>query len=324
MKMREDLIRELEEEYAKRRNEDERTELARKEKIRNHFPDIDRLVSERENLIHGAIRGILNRQGNQENIPARMEELNRKIRESLHNAGLPEDYLAPVRQCPACDDTGYVGYPVKTPCDCFKTAYQKKIRERIGLGGGIYETFEAFNPLIIPDDPFPEKSYSQRQLTEKARNKCEKWADEYPDVPFRNVLLTGKSGLGKTFLMHAMANRMIDRGINVLTVSAYQFVQSARESYFDQEGNMEELMNTPVLMLDDLGSEPLIRNITVEILFNLINERMIRGRATVISTNLKLEELRERYTERIVSRISDPATSLVITLEGKDLRRISG
>ena len=83
-------------------------------------------------------------------------------------------------------------------------------------------------------------------------------------------------------------------------------------------------MNIPVLMLDDLGSEPLIRNITIEVLFNLINERLIRGRSTVISTNLKLEELRERYTERIVSRISDPATSLVITLEGKDLRRIIG
>ena len=113
-------------------------------------------------------------------------------------------------------------------------------------------------------------------------------------------------------------SRMIERGINVLTISAYQFVQSARESYFDQENNMDELMNIPVLMLDDLGSEPLIRNITIEVLFNLINERLIRGRSTVISTNLKLEELRERYTERIVSRISDPATSLVITLEGKE------
>ena len=151
---------------------------------------------------------------------------------------------------------------------------------------------------------------------------CERWANQYPDVPYRNVLLTGKSGLGKTFLMHAMANRMIERGLNVLVISAYQFVESARKSYFDQEDSMDELMNVPILMMDDLGSEPLIRNITVELLFNLVNERMIRGRATVFSTNLKLEELRERYTERIVSRISDPSTSLVIALEGKDLRRV--
>ena len=99
MKMREDLILELEAEYARLRAADERTELARKANIRDHYPDIERLVAERENLIHGAIRGFLNRQGSHENIPARMEELNRKIRQSLKNAGLPEDYLAPVRQC---------------------------------------------------------------------------------------------------------------------------------------------------------------------------------------------------------------------------------
>ena len=161
-------------------------------------------------------------------------------------------------------------------------------------------------------------------MTEKARIICEKWANEYPDVPYRNVLLTGKSGLGKTFLMHAMANRMIERSLNVLVISAYQFVESARKSYFEQEDSMDEMMNVPILMIDDLGSEPLIRNITVELLFNLVNERLIRGMATVFSTNLKLEELRERYTERIVSRISDPVTSLVIALEGKDLRRVSG
>lgn len=322
MKMREDLILELEAEFAGRRASDERAETARKDNIRMNYPDIDRLVLERENLIHGTIRGILNRKETRKDIPARMEELNQEIRHSLRNAGLPEDYLAPVRQCTACNDTGFVGYPIKEPCECFKKAYQQKIRERIGLGGGIRETFEAFDSSFIPNTPIPEKNFSQRQMTEKARSMCERWANQYPDVPYRNVLLTGKSGLGKTFLMHAMANRMIERGLNVLVISAYQFVESARKSYFDQEDSMDELMNVPILMMDDLGSEPLIRNITVELLFNLVNERMIRGRATVFSTNLKLEELRERYTERIVSRISDPSTSLVIALEGKDLRRV--
>ena len=324
MEMREDLILELEAEYAERRADNERQEMARKEIIHTKYPEVDCLVTERENLIHGAIRGILNRQERPDNIPSRMEELNLKIRQALAEAGLPEDYLAPVHHCPICADTGYVGYPVKEPCECFSKAYQQKIRERIGLGGGIHETFDSFNSSIIPDEPVLNTAYTQRQMTEAARNKCEKWANDYPDVPFRNVLLTGKSGLGKTFLMHAMANRMIERGLNVLTISAYQFVQSARESYFEREDSLDELLDVPVLMMDDLGSEPLIRNVTVEQLFNLINERIIRGKATVISTNLKLEELRERYTEGIVSRISDPASSLVITLEGRDLRRVGG
>ena len=162
---------------------------------------------------------------------------------------------------------------------------------------------------------------SQRRLSLMARNCCEKWADSYPDVPTRDMLLTGLSGLGKTFLMRAMAARLIERGYSVLLVSAYTFLQMARKSHFEAENGVRELMEVPVLMLDDLGSEPLMQNVTIEQLFYLINERQSRGLSTVISTNLTLKELRERYTERIVSRLNDPKNCTYIKLEGKDLRK---
>ena len=80
-------------------------------------------------------------------------------------------------------------------------------------------------------------------------------------------------------------------------------------------------MDTPVLFLDDLGSEPLMQNVTIEQLFNLINERQARRLSTVISTNLSIKELRTRYTERIASRLTDSRNCLVVTLEGQDVRR---
>jgi DNA replication protein DnaC len=118
-----------------------------------------------------------------------------------------------------------------------------------------------------------------------------------------------------------MAARLIERGVNVLIVSAYTFLQMARKSYFDGECGVRELEEVPVLMLDDLGSEPLMQNITIEQLFQLINERQSRGLSTVISTNLTLKELRERYTERIASRLNDPQNCRIILLEGSDLRK---
>ena len=136
------------------------------------------------------------------------------------------------------------------------------------------------------------------------------------------MLLTGPSGLGKSFLMHAMAARLIERGINVLMISAYSFLQMARKSHFEAEDGVRELMDVPVLMVDDLGSEPLMQNITVEQLFHLINERQRRGLSTVISTNLTLPELKDRYTERIVSRLNDPKNCQIIVLEGRDLRKV--
>ena len=200
-------------------------------------------------------------------------------------------------------------------------AYQQKLRERIGLCGDKEETFENYNAEIIPDEKVGGTGVTQRQLTEIAREQCEKWANQYPLVNCRDILLTGGSGLGKTFLMRAMASRLIERGKNVLIISAYSFLQIARRSYFDSEDSIRELMDAQVLMLDDLGSEPLMQNVTIEQLFQLINVRQSRGLSTVISTNLNLQELRERYTERIASRLNNPKNCMILTLAGRDLRK---
>ena len=117
-----------------------------------------------------------------------------------------------------------------------------------------------------------------------------------------------------------MAARLIERGHQVLLISAYRFLETARRSYFEADGQLEDLIASPVLMLDDLGSEPMMQNITIEQLFNLINERQRRNLATVISTNLNLAELRNRYTERIASRISDRQQCEFLQLRGRDLR----
>ncbi len=320
--MREDLIRELEQEYAEQRIRNEQTEAERREEIRNHYPEIQSKVEARESLIFGTLRQILNGATQSADLTGRMKDLNRDIEEMLIAAGLPGDYLSPVFRCPICKDTGYTGETVRTPCECLKKAYQKKLRSVIGLDKSGRETFEKYDSGFIPNEPVGGSGITQRQISDHARKMCESWANQYPDVSFRDILLSGSSGLGKTFLMNAMAERLIERGQNVLLVSAYTFLQMARKSYFESETGVQELMEVPVLMLDDLGSEPLMQNITIEQLYFLVNERQNRGLSTIISTNLTLPELRERYTERIVSRLTDPKQCIVLTLAGQDLRKL--
>ena len=318
--MREDLLRELEAEYDQIRAENERTERARKEKIRTEQPEIHALVLERENLVFGTLRAILKGNAETENLPEKMERLNAEIREKLTAAGFPADYLAPVYRCPACQDTGRTGELIKEPCECLKNAYQQKLRATIGLNGEKRESFETFDLSLFPDEPLPGKNYSQRMLMKKRRDDCREWADRYPDVQCRNMLLTGKSGLGKTFLLHAVAERLIERNVNVLIISAYKLLELVRKAYFSNVESAGELAEIDVLMIDDLGSEPLMQNVTVEQLFNLLNERLNSGLSTIISTNLTMDELQGRYTERIASRLRDRNRWKVITLEGKDIR----
>lgn len=317
--MREDLLKELESEYEQIRAANEREEELRREKIRTEEPEIDRLVREREELIFGTLRNILNGGAETGTLPERMEKLLADIRGKLKEKGYPEDYLAPVYRCPVCRDTGRTGELIKEPCECLKKAYQRRLREKIGLTGEKKETFETFDLNVFPDERIPGQEFTQRGVMRLYRATCEKWANEYPDSAYRDIVLTGGTGLGKTFLLRAMAERLIERDRNVLVISAYRMLEMLRKSYFENDDSAAELLDAEILMIDDLGSEPLMQNVTIEQLFYLLNERQNRGLSTVISTNLDMAKFRERYTERIASRLRDSRCK-VISLLGKDIR----
>ena len=152
------------------------------------------------------------------------------------------------------------------------------------------------------------------------RHQCEQYAEKYPSAATMDLLLMGQSGLGKTYLMHAIAKRLLERGFNVMMISAYRFLD-VRAYFSGKQEEMDTLMDTDVLMIDDMGVEPLMENITIVQWFNLINERQLRDKGTVISTNLNVEELRRRYTERITSRLLDGKQCMLLQFLGDDVRR---
>ena len=150
--MREDLLLEIEREYAQQRQVNEETEAQRREKIRREQPEIAKAMDERDRLIFGTIRQILAGDAEQSDLTARMKELNARIGTMLEAAGYTAGYLEPVYRCKTCRDTGYTGDAVKTPCECMKRAYQEKVRSIIGLDSAKEETFETYNESLIPDE----------------------------------------------------------------------------------------------------------------------------------------------------------------------------
>ena len=320
--MNDEILEEVLSEYAQTRMRNERTELERKSEIHDRFPEITRLTDERVNLINDSLRAVLEGRSVLDDLPERIAKLTEQIRKTLKANGLPEDYLAPVYRCAKCKDTGYFGEPVKEMCDCLKAACHEKIKERLGLKTAEPETFERFDIDLFDRDNIEGKGYSQREIMKNARERCETWCGSYPEQKPRDILFMGASGLGKSYLMHAMANRLTERGVQVLLTGAGRFFQAAYKSVFQNDGTeLREMADVPVLMIDDLGSEPMMNNITVESLFELLDGRQCAGLATLISTNLDKEDFRRRYTERIASRVMDDRNCSIIQLLGTDLRR---
>ena len=321
--MRNTILQELHSLYEQRQQDNQFEEERRKMEAITACPEIGQMLDARQNLIFSSILGILDGSAAAEDIPQKMDVLNRGITALLRQHGFQEDYLDPVCRCKTCQDTGFVGDLVRQRCECFNQEFYRRLYRAMGLPESTSQTFEEFNPALFSAEKFPGKTYSQRDLMNVIRKTCEAYADKYPDVPVKDMLLMGQSGLGKTYLMHAIAKRLIQRGVNVLLISAYKFHEIARKAYMTGDSApMDDLLAADVLMIDDMGAEPLMENITIVQWFNLINERQLRRKATIISTNLMEDELRRRYTERIASRLLGGQCKL-IQFAGDDIRRKS-
>ena len=320
--MRKAIMQELLTEYEAQRQRNQAEELRRRQEVEMACPEIAQALDARQGIIFGALRGILSGEAAAGDIPRQMEVLNQRVSALLKQRGYPETYLDPVYRCAVCQDTGYVGDLVREQCECLRTAFYTRLYRQVGLGEKAEQSFEKFDLNVFSAENLPGKTYSQRTMMNAYRAKCQEWAGAYPAVAAKDILLMGQSGLGKTYLMHAMAKVLLQRGFSVIIVSAYRFLDVARKAYFSgSSAEMDALMDADVLMIDDMGSEPLMENITISQWFNLINERQQRGRATVISTNLMEDELRRRYTERIASRLlNNPGQCMLLQFLGDDVR----
>lgn len=316
---REQLILQIQQEYAERRDHNLRLYEDRVDAACASCEGLRELLDARHVTMMQGLRNALypakRVDAANAEIPATFEDYSKRIALRLAAAGLPANALAPVYTCPVCKDEGYVYEPTRHMCHCFENELHKRMLDELGLQKT--QTFENFRDDLFSDG----EPVSQRSLMRRNRDICLRYADSYPHTEVQDLVFTGPSGLGKTFLLQAIAHRVTERGFSVQYVSAYKLLETMRKAYFENNSElMRPLMEAPLLLVDDLGTEPLMENITVTQLFNLLNERQNAGRHTVISSNLNLLELKARYTERITSRWLDARQCRMVKFVGEDIR----
>lgn len=240
------------------------------------------------------------------------EKAKRRQIELLTKHGFPENYLDPFFECPKCQDTGLVGGDSRVPCECMKRHLPES-----PLGGlDKAPCFDNFDDGIMPEG-------RQREAAIKLKQYLIEFCDSFPTLKKRNFVLKGETGMGKSFMLGCTATMLARRGFSAKLITAYRLHELFREQHMGGGVYMPALVEADFLAIDDLGTKPIYKNITIEYLFSLLNERSINKKSTAVATNLSPEALVERYGERITSRLFDQSTTRLFSLSGKDLRLCS-
>ena len=255
----------------------------------------------------------------------RLKEDLRDLREQkaliIRAAGYPDDYLELHYRCPDCRDTGLVD---GRKCHCFLQAQMKLLHAQSNLEDVLErENFKALSYEYYDDtEILPQLGITNAAYMRRVVAGCKEFVRDF-DKKHDNLLFTGSTGVGKTFLTNCIARELMDdfHSVIYLTASDLFDVFSRNKFDYDNAEDMKDMyrfiLDCDLLIIDDLGTE-LNNSFTSSQLFYCINERMNMKRSTIISTNLSPARLRDSYTDRVTSRIMSGYR--MIPLYGGDIR----
>lgn len=295
------------------------------EKFNEIYSKIPRIREINESIssisIQGAKRMLLEGEGTTEDIKKQIEALSKEKASLLRENGYPEDYLTMEYTCPKCQDTGYVD---QHKCSCLKNSIIEILYEQSNIKDVLEkENFNTFSFKHYDNDVKDSiTGLTPLENMHEVVKTCRDYIDNFK-TEYRSLYLYGPTGVGKTFLTNCIAKELIESSHSVIYVSSIRLFELLADSTFKKNGSLEgkdlanNILDCDLLIIDDLGTE-MVNSFTAASLFNCINERHLRRKSVIISTNLSLAELRQTYSERVFSRITSNYTLLKIY--GDDLR----
>ena len=240
-------------------------------------------------------------------------------RKALIADKFPPEYLDESPICSRCGGSGYIG---STMCVCLLELCRQEQKKELSLLAAGEQRFADFRLDYYPDRTDPKYGISARAVMTRTLDICRRYAADFTPRS-GNLLLNGGTGLGKTFLSACIAREVADKGFSVAYESAqHLFAKLEKHRFHPDEDSalaVEKINGCDLLIVDDLGTE-LTGNFIIAALYALVNDRLLAGKPMIISTNLNISEIKERYSPQIASRLQ--GSFQLLPFLGEDIRVI--
>ena len=318
MKFSEDVYIKAEAELKKRRDNAEQLADMRRKQLITKFPEL----LEIENTIRDAALEVIKGLGsgktvNVESLAEKNIYAQKEKSELLKKNGYPEDYLEPQYSCKLCNDSGILGGKL---CSCHLELLKKISMSEYSCSSVLaISTFDTFDLKYYSTEKDKNVGYSPREYMEASVDFLKSYCDNF-NKNSGSFFFTGGTGLGKTHLSLAVMNKVTEKGYSVFYGSADNIIkQMEKERFGRSNGDIEEeIENADLLIIDDLGTE-FKTAFSETAVYQLINNAILNSKPMIISSNLSITELEERYGQRVVSRLN---SFEVINFIGTDIRQI--
>lgn len=233
----------------------------------------------------------------------------------LKSIGIDPKSFEPEYSCKACNDTGATKEGV---CDCFKARLIEENFKNSNLSKILQnQSFENFSLDYYPDEIPQGYPLSPRANIEKILKYCKEFAYNF-DFSTKSILMTGGTGLGKTYLSTCIAKTLLENSKSVIYISAVDFFKRIESARFDATNtDVEMFENCDLLIVDDLGTEAPSVYATA-VFSDILDKRVSQGKKMILNTNNKMSDIEKFYGQRVYSRIAGFFKCLVFF--GKDIR----
>lgn len=318
--------------YTEKREKQEKIAQKKKERILKDNPEIAKLEEEKNMIAISTTKKIitlndLDKQIEKDNMSIKLKKIDERIERELKKRNVDKKDLLPKFDCEKCCDTGITNNNgISEYCSCFKQEVINELYKDANISKLDDENFNTFD-IGYYSNVIDESKYgiskSPMENINVIRDIAYNFSNNIKNPDQKNLLFIGNTGLGKTFLTNCIAKMAIENTNTVIYQTAPVFMDKIIEYKYtnDITGSNKELykkiFDVDLLIIDDLGTETMTNNKFTE-LFNIINTRLLNNKKILISTNLTLNQLFERYDERVMSRIIGDFT--ICKFIGEDIR----